>query len=125
MVEFLGDLLGGRAAESRGETGVSIPALTGDWSALTERKSLAPVLGGWMTDMSPTKGKLRVFQHQFDQLKEEMVAKVSTILPCHHHTTHDTFSKPIPRPSSHATHARIYAPYMRIYEYICTDMKNI
>ena len=60
MVEFLGDLLGGRAAESRGETGVSIPALTGDWSALTERKSLAPVLGGWMTDMSPTKGKLRV-----------------------------------------------------------------
>ena len=60
MVEFLGDLLGGLAADSRGETGVSIPALTGDWSAFTARKSLAPVLGGWMTDMSPTKGRLRV-----------------------------------------------------------------
>ena len=59
MVEFLGDRLGGLATESRGDTGVSMPALTGDWSDLTERNSLAPPLGGWMTDMSPTKGRLR------------------------------------------------------------------
>ena len=54
IVEFLGDLLG---CLSYGDEGVSMPAFTGDWSDLTLRKlSVSLLLGGLMTDMSPTKG---------------------------------------------------------------------
>ena len=55
IVEFLGDRLGG--CLSYGEEGVSMPALTGDWLDFTLRNlSVSLLLGGLMTDMSPTNG---------------------------------------------------------------------
>ena len=49
-------------------------------SARNDRTMLNKNLTGAQDEIADLKGKLRVFQHQFDQLKEEMVAKEAALV---------------------------------------------